>query len=84
MDETLRELVSRYVDGDLDDAEAARLEVPFLGEIPLHAAIRSGGDSGDPVAAADPHSEHSEAFLALASLVRDKLATRENAASGGA
>lgn len=32
---------------------AGRLELPFLGRIPLDMAIRQGGDSGDPPAATD-------------------------------
>ena len=32
---------------------AERLELPFLGRIPLDLAIREGGDSGDPPAAGD-------------------------------
>nr|WP_247718271.1 Mrp/NBP35 family ATP-binding protein [Qipengyuania proteolytica] len=32
---------------------AGRLELPFLGRIPLDMAIRQGGDSGDPPAASD-------------------------------
>lgn len=46
--------------------EAARLEVPFLGEIPLDAAIREGGDAGRPVVTLDPASTLSVAFLTLA------------------
>jgi ATP-binding protein involved in chromosome partitioning len=34
-------------------AEAARLELPFLGELPLHLDVRVAGDSGVPVAAGD-------------------------------
>jgi len=39
MDETLQELVSRYVDGDLEDAEAARLEARAETDRELAAAI---------------------------------------------
>ena len=35
-------------------AEAERLGLPFLGEIPLDLAIRLGGDSGAPIVAAQP------------------------------
>lgn len=34
-------------------AEAERLGVAFLGELPLDAALREGGDAGRPVAASD-------------------------------
>ena len=35
------------------EAAAQRLELPFLGRIPLDMAIRQGSDSGDPPAAGD-------------------------------
>ena len=35
------------------ETAAGRLELPFLGRIPLHLAIRQGGDSGEPPAASD-------------------------------
>ena len=38
--------------GGVEEA-AGRLELPFLGRIPLDMAIRQGGDSGDPPAASD-------------------------------
>jgi ATP-binding protein involved in chromosome partitioning len=50
-------------------AEAARLNVPFLGEIPLLPAVRAAGDAGTPVVAADPASEAAAAFRALAAKV---------------
>lgn len=46
---------------------AAELGVPFLGEIPLHLAIRELSDAGTPVVAADPASAQAQAFLAVAS-----------------
>jgi ATP-binding protein involved in chromosome partitioning len=54
-------------------AQATRLEVPFLGEIPLDAAIRSSGDTGKPVAAGNDESPAREAFFALADAVADAL-----------
>jgi ATP-binding protein involved in chromosome partitioning len=53
--------------------EAARLETPFLGEIPLDAAIREGGDAGRPVVTLDPTSTLSAAFLSLADKVLHAL-----------
>jgi ATP-binding protein involved in chromosome partitioning len=49
--------------------EATRLEAPFLGEIPLDAAIREGGDLGRPVVAASQGSPLAAAFLAVADAV---------------
>jgi ATP-binding protein involved in chromosome partitioning len=61
---------------------ATKLEVPFLGEIPLDAAIRSSGDSGEPVAAAPNGQASGEAFLKLADSVADALRAGEAAPSG--
>ena len=47
-------------------AEAARLGLPFLGEIPLDIAIRLSGDAGTPVTAAGPDSPEARAFRAVA------------------
>ncbi len=47
-------------------AEAAKLGIPFLGEIPIDLAIRLAGDSGTPVAAAHPESREAHAFAAIA------------------
>ena len=37
--------------------EAERLGVPFLGEVPLHMAIREKSDSGLPVVATEPDAQ---------------------------
>jgi ATP-binding protein involved in chromosome partitioning len=47
-------------------AEAGRLGIPFLGEIPLDLAIRLAGDEGTPVVAAKPESTEAQAFRAIA------------------
>ena len=57
--------------------EAERLAAPFLGEIPLDAAIREGGDRGRPVVDADPASTLSAAFLGLADKVLAALGGSE-------
>jgi ATP-binding protein involved in chromosome partitioning len=48
---------------------AEELDVPLLGQIPLVAAIREGGDAGHPVVAADPSSEAAAAFRQIAERV---------------
>jgi ATP-binding protein involved in chromosome partitioning len=53
--------------------EAERLDVPFLGEIPLDAEIREGGDVGRPVASVDPASPLSRSFLGIADKVLQAL-----------
>ena len=55
-------------------AEAERLGVPFLGEIPLQLAIREAGDAGAPVVASQPQSQVAEAFRDLAAQVAQALA----------
>jgi len=47
-------------------AEAERMGVPFLGEVPLLAAIRETGDSGAPMTASEPESAAAGAFRAIA------------------
>jgi len=53
--------------------EAVRLQAPFLGEIPLDAAIREGGDAGRPVLVADRASALSSAFLGVADQILQAL-----------
>jgi ATP-binding protein involved in chromosome partitioning len=62
-------------------AEAERLGVEFLGEVPLHISIRETSDGGHPIVVADPEGEHAQAFRRIARRVRDKvLAARETPA----
>jgi ATP-binding protein involved in chromosome partitioning len=55
-------------------AEAERLGVPFLGEIPLQLAIRESGDAGKPITSAAPGEEIAAAFRAVAAQVLASLA----------
>jgi ATP-binding protein involved in chromosome partitioning len=58
-------------------AEAERMGVPFLGEVPLLVAIRETGDSGAPITASEPESEAAGAFRAIAARLAPALtATR--------
>ena len=50
-------------------AESAKLGVPFLGEIPLDAAIRERADSGMPIVIADPDGPQAGAYRAIAAAV---------------
>src|SRR6266850_640006 len=54
--------------------EAERLGVPFLGEVPLHMAIRETSDSGRPVVATDPDGPHAKVYREIAGRVREQLA----------
>ena len=53
--------------------EAERLGVPFLGEVPLHMAIRETSDSGRPVVATEPDGPHAQAYREIAVRVRESL-----------
>ncbi|HTV37051.1 MAG TPA: Mrp/NBP35 family ATP-binding protein [Xanthobacteraceae bacterium] len=55
-------------------AEAERLAVPFLGEVPLDISIRENSDAGKPVVAIAPDSPHAQAYRDIAARVRDGLA----------
>ena len=50
-------------------AEAKRLGVPFLGEIPIDIALRQGGDDGRPLVAADPSGLIASVFAKVARAV---------------
>jgi ATP-binding protein involved in chromosome partitioning len=54
-------------------AEAERLGVPFLGEVPLDIAIRENSDAGKPVVATAPDSPLAQAYRDIAARVRDGL-----------
>jgi len=55
-------------------AEATRLGVPFLGEVPLDTEIREKSDAGLPVVATAPDGPQAAAFRAIAREVRDQIA----------
>jgi ATP-binding protein involved in chromosome partitioning len=54
-------------------AEAERLGVPFLGEVPLDIVIREKSDAGLPVVATAPDSPHAQSYRDIAAHVRDAL-----------
>jgi ATP-binding protein involved in chromosome partitioning len=54
-------------------AEAERLGVPFLGEVPLDIVIRENSDAGKPVVATVPDGPHAKAYRDIAARVRDGL-----------
>jgi ATP-binding protein involved in chromosome partitioning len=51
------------------EAEAARLGAPFLGDLPLDAALREAGDAGRPLVAALPEGDIARRFDAVAARV---------------
>jgi len=54
-------------------AEAARQNVSFLGEVPLFVEIREGGDRGEPVVVTAPDRPAGKAFLKVAEGLREKF-----------
>lgn len=55
-------------------AMAARLEVPFLGSIPLDPEIMMSGDQGVPVVQSARESVPAKAFLAVAERLQEEIA----------
>jgi ATP-binding protein involved in chromosome partitioning len=55
-------------------AEAERLSVPFLGEVPLEIEIRETSDAGLPIVATKPDSAHAKIYREIAARVRDQMA----------
>jgi ATP-binding protein involved in chromosome partitioning len=45
---------------------AAKMEVPFLGRVPIYQPIREGSDAGVPLVIAEPASAAAHAFLTVA------------------
>lgn len=61
--------------------DAEKLGAPFLGEIPLQAAIRETSDAGRPVVGAAPQSEHAGVYLSLAAKLKALLETQKHTAA---
>ncbi|HET8900733.1 MAG TPA: Mrp/NBP35 family ATP-binding protein [Holophagaceae bacterium] len=55
-------------------AAAARMELPFLGEIPIDLGIREGGDNGKPLVEAHPDSPQSKVFFEMAAKLKAQFA----------
>jgi ATP-binding protein involved in chromosome partitioning len=52
---------------------AKKLNVPFLGAIPLDPAVAIGGDAGVPIVAAEPESPVTHSFLRIAETIQQRL-----------
>lgn len=57
-------------------AEAEKLGVPFLGELPLHIKVREAGDAGLPIVLADRESEAAQCFRKIIAQLQPQLALR--------
>lgn len=53
-------------------AEADRLDLPFLGEVPLDLSIREAADGGTPIVVSNPESPQAQAFRAIARQLIDQ------------
>ncbi len=62
--------------------EAEKLGVEFLGEVPLHIAIRETSDSGTPIVMSQPDGEHAKAYLAIAAKIWAKVEKGLGATTG--
>ena len=60
--------------------EAARLEVPLLGEVPIEPLVREAGDTGRPAVGAHPESAAASVFESIAQKVRQVLPELVNGA----
>ncbi|WP_439530602.1 Mrp/NBP35 family ATP-binding protein [Pannonibacter sp.] len=54
-------------------AEAERLDIPFLGEVPLDMDIRINSDTGTPIVVADPDGAHAKVYRQIAAKVWDEV-----------
>jgi len=53
--------------------EAARQNVPFLGEVPLFTEIREGGDKGIPIVISGKENPAGQCFVKIAEALRKQL-----------
>ncbi len=56
---------------------AEKYQVPFLGEVPLDARVRTGGDAGKPVVIAEPDSPAALAFKKAAEILEGALCEKK-------
>ncbi|CAJ1369646.1 unnamed protein product [Effrenium voratum] len=65
-------------------AEAERLKVPFLGEVPLTMKIRETSDAGTPIVVSDPEGPMAAIYKDIASKVMSTIDNPEGAAGRAA
>ncbi|MEP4768549.1 MAG: iron-sulfur cluster carrier protein ApbC [Roseibium sp.] len=65
-------------------AEAERLGVPFLGEIPLEMKIRETSDAGTPVVVSDPEGPFAEIYKDIAAKVFTEIEKAANSSDRAA
>ena len=57
--------------------EAAKLNIPFLGEIPLDITIRQTSDSGEPIITSDPENKHAKTYFKIAQKIWGNLTNQK-------
>ena len=57
--------------------EAKKLNIPFLGEIPLEITIRQTSDSGEPIVASDPENKLTKTYVKIAQKIWGNLTNQE-------
>ncbi|MDS7596292.1 Mrp/NBP35 family ATP-binding protein [Agrobacterium tumefaciens] len=62
-------------------AEAERIGVPFLGEVPLTIGIREMSDAGTPVVAAEPNGPQAQVYREIAEKVWARIGSGERKAA---
>jgi ATP-binding protein involved in chromosome partitioning len=62
------------------EERALALGVPFLGAVPLHGAVRRGGDEGRPVVVDDPGSEYAHALREVAGRLAQRVSIQTHGA----
>ncbi len=63
------------------DRTSKRIQVPFLGEIPLSARIREGGDTGEPAVTSTEEDAYADAFRAVARNLAGRVSVEAFAAA---
>jgi ATP-binding protein involved in chromosome partitioning len=58
---------------------AGELEVPFLGEIPIHTSIRESGDRGRPIVLNPDHPAQAESIMTIARAMAAQISIRNTA-----
>ena len=59
------------------EKEAAKLNVAFLGAIPLNMTIRQTSDAGGPIVATQPKNPHSKAYSSIAKKIWETLESQD-------
>lgn len=65
-------------------AEAEKLGVRFLGEVPLEMEVRKRSDEGQPIVASDPESEHAQLYRDIGRQVVEEIERHEQSSSRAA